>query len=163
MNVLDKISTWVNRIVMGVVLAFLAVMLAASTVQVVSRYVFNSSIVWTEELARYCFIWLNMLGVSVLVKNGGHAVVDLFSKKLKGSAKKVYQAVIRLAMLYIGVIFVRFGYQLVTVVAKQKSPAMHISMGLVYSSVMVCGVLVCLHMINALVQLLAGKGEEEKS
>lgn len=161
MKVLDKISEGINRVVTVTALVFLAVMLGSSALQVISRYVFNASIVWTEELARYCFIWMNMLGVSVLVRKGGHAVVDLFTKYLKGTVKKVYQILIQGAMIYIGVIFVRFGWQVVTVVQRQKSPAMHISMALVYSSVVVCGVLICLHGLNAIVQLLMKKQEVE--
>lgn len=31
---------------------------------VVSRYVFNSPIIWTDELATFLFLWLAMLGLS---------------------------------------------------------------------------------------------------
>lgn len=162
MRVLEKISSGINRIVTALAMLFLVVLLVSSTAQVVSRYALNASIVWTEELARYCFVWLNLLGASVLVKIGGHAVVDLFSKKLGPGAKRVYQTLINAAILYIGIVFVKYGWQLVTVVKKQKSPAMHISMAYVYSAVMVCGILVCFQAIVLILEQITGYREEEK-
>ena len=39
---------------------------------VVSRYVFNSPIFWTDELANFLFLWLAMLGVVMALRNDGH-------------------------------------------------------------------------------------------
>lgn len=56
-------------------------------IQVVMRYVFHNSLTWSEELARYCFIWLIYLGVSYGCKTMKHIKIDaalkLFPKKLK--------------------------------------------------------------------------------
>jgi tripartite ATP-independent transporter DctM subunit len=39
---------------------------------VVSRYVFDSPLFWTDELANFLFLWLSMLGVVVALRNDGH-------------------------------------------------------------------------------------------
>ena len=39
---------------------------------VVSRYVFNSPIIWTDELATFLFLWLSMFGAVVAVRRDGH-------------------------------------------------------------------------------------------
>ena len=47
------------------------------------------SLAWTEECARYLFIYVVLLGSSVLVKNDAHVIVDLLVSKLTGTAKNV--------------------------------------------------------------------------
>src|SRR5215472_17987410 len=39
---------------------------------VVSRYVFNSPIIWTDELANFLFLWLSMIGTVVALRGNGH-------------------------------------------------------------------------------------------
>src|SRR5690625_7550199 len=46
--------------------------------QVVLRYIFNSSLPWSEEIARYAFICLIYVGVSYGVKRQKHLSVDVF-------------------------------------------------------------------------------------
>lgn len=39
---------------------------------VISRYVFNAPLLWSDELARFLFIWLSMLGAVVALRRGEH-------------------------------------------------------------------------------------------
>ena len=45
---------------------------------VVSRYVFNSPIMWTDELATFLFLWLAMLGAVVALRRDGHMRLTTF-------------------------------------------------------------------------------------
>ena len=45
---------------------------------VVSRYVFNSPIIWTDELATFLFLWLSMIGAVVAVRRDGHMRLTTF-------------------------------------------------------------------------------------
>jgi len=53
-----------------------AILVLAETVilfsGVVSRYVFDSPLFWTDELASFIFLWLSMLGVVVALRQDGH-------------------------------------------------------------------------------------------
>ena len=64
-DALDKVCSMVNRIYGGAALLLLAVLTGAMAVQVFTRYVLGSSLSGTEELGRYCFIWMTMLGASI--------------------------------------------------------------------------------------------------
>jgi len=46
---------------------------------VVSRYVFNSQIIWTDELATFLFLWLSMFGAVVAVRRDGHMRLTTFT------------------------------------------------------------------------------------
>ena len=45
---------------------------------VVSRYVFDSPIIWTDELATFLFLWLSMIGAVVAVRRDGHMRLTTF-------------------------------------------------------------------------------------
>ena len=50
---------------------------------VVSRYVFDEPLVWTEELASALFLWLGMLGAAVALRRDNHMQVTVIGKFLK--------------------------------------------------------------------------------
>lgn len=56
---------------------FVAVML-----QVVTRYVFNNPLVWTEEIARFLLVWLTFVAAGYVASRRLHIVVDLLVAKL---------------------------------------------------------------------------------
>jgi len=60
--------------------ALLAALLLAMVLMVfgnvVLRYVFNSGIVVSEELARFCFVWLTFIGGVVAMREGTHLGMD---------------------------------------------------------------------------------------
>ena len=146
---------------MAVCCVLMTVILCCSALQVISRYVFGSSITWTEEAARYSFIWLDMLGASVLVYKGGHAVVDLFSHKLSAGTKKIYQSIIHIAVLYVGIILTRYGIQLSQMTYKQTSASLKLPMGLVYGAMPLCGAFVVIFTLNLLINLWVGNNNKQ--
>lgn len=65
----------------------MSVMAVIIFIQVVARYVFHNSLSWSEELARYIFIWLVYLGISYGCQMRKHIKIDaalgLFPKKVR--------------------------------------------------------------------------------
>jgi tripartite ATP-independent transporter DctM subunit len=49
---------------------------------VVSRYVFNSPLMWTDELANFLFLWLAMLGAVVAFRRDAHMRLTTFVNSL---------------------------------------------------------------------------------
>ncbi len=64
-------------------LILLAILVVIS-VQIVMRYLFNNSLLWVEEFAKFGLAWLGFLGVGLAVMTRTHAEVDFFLKKLPG-------------------------------------------------------------------------------
>ena len=56
-------------------------------VQVVMRYVFHSSLTWSEEMARYLFVWLVYFSVAYTAKKEAHiridAAINIYPKKAR--------------------------------------------------------------------------------
>ncbi len=64
-NYVHTLSDSVNRLCMTVASLFLLFMLIFVVIQVVTRYAFEAPPEWTEEAARYCMIWMGLLGSTV--------------------------------------------------------------------------------------------------
>ena len=67
--------------------ALVAAMTLTSFLQVVCRYVLNSPLVWSEELARYLFVWIGLVGAGAAVRTGAHFGLDLLYRGLPARAR----------------------------------------------------------------------------
>lgn len=79
----------VDRIVCWLVAGGLFSMVAILMIQVISRYVFNASTVWSEELAVSLFVWVSMLAIPLGLRRGEHLTLDILSKRLSPRVNKI--------------------------------------------------------------------------
>ena len=63
------------------VLLFMAI-LVTMVLQVTFRYLLAAPLTWTEELARYLYIWACWLGAPVALRRGNHIVITVVSERL---------------------------------------------------------------------------------
>lgn len=148
----------VERLVAGslVFAVFVVVLL-----QVVMRYVFARPNPWTEELSRFGFIWLSMLGAALAVELGTHFVFD----QLVSLLRPKLQVLIRLcstafvAAMAIGLVVL--GIELVMLASSQRSPALNLPISWIYASVPVTGLLMLLHIAAALDAVLGSRAENQ--
>ncbi len=128
-------------------------MTALICVQVVMRYCFHSSLVWSEEMARYAFIWLIYIGISYGSRIMKHikieAALGLYPKK----ARPYVIILGDILFLAFSVIIVYLAYDVVLQQMKlnQKSPAMQIPMWFMYSAPMVGFVLTAIRQVQVIV------------
>lgn len=103
----------------------LALMSAVIVAQVFCRYVLNSSLSWSEELARYLFIWMIYIGISYGVKLDKHICVDAVYSFAPKSIKRYYAIIGYLLFLLFAVAMVYFGILVVgmQISSRQVSPA----------------------------------------
>ena len=73
---MEKIKDFLNEIESHISVILLVAMLVILFKQVVLRYVFNNANAWSEELARYMFIWFTYLSASVCVLKNRHIRID---------------------------------------------------------------------------------------
>ncbi len=116
--------------------AFLAIMSFVIVLQVFFRYVLNNSLSWSEELARYLFIWLVEIGIPYGIKMDKHICVDAVYSFLPKKIKKGYAIVGYVLTLLFALAVVYYGIQVVGMQAAsgQVSPAMHVPMTIVYAA-----------------------------
>jgi len=127
----------------------IALMLVIIFLQVISRYLFNHSFEWSEELARFLFVWVVFIGSALIIGDKGHLAVKLLSVKLKGKiASTVLNVIIELCSLVFILILITQGGKMTKTMMFQTSPALGIPMGYVYSIIPISGVLMLLYFIK---------------
>lgn len=81
--------TGLEKLISGTSSVFLLVVTIAAIVQVIFRYVFNSPISWSEELARAAFGWAMLLACSMTMKADGHLKVDIVRAMVSKKSKDI--------------------------------------------------------------------------
>jgi len=70
-----------DRCLRVVMTTLMALMLVPVSIQIASRYTsWVPRYIWTEEAARFCFVWIIMIGAMVAVRDNAHFDVDLMPK-----------------------------------------------------------------------------------
>ena len=97
--------------------ATVAILVVPVSLQIISRYTrLIPSYIWTEELSRFLFIWMVMLGTMIGVKEGTHFEVDIWPQLgPRGNAmlkivSHLFVLIFALVFVYWGVKFVEFGW-----------------------------------------------------
>jgi TRAP-type C4-dicarboxylate transport system permease small subunit len=80
-------------------IALFAAILVVMVLQVVFRYVLNAPLTWTEELARYLYIWACWLGAPVALRRGNHIAIAFVSDRLPPGLERLVALVTQVAAL----------------------------------------------------------------
>ena len=161
---LDKLFTGLRSVLYWFSVAAMSVMLVVIFAQVVSRYVFNWTPEWSEELARYLFVWVVFIGSALIMGESGHLAVQFVPNHFKGTATgRFLEIVINLSgYVFILILFTQ-GAKMTRVMTFQMSPGMEIPMSWVYAVIPLSSALMLLYLVKDTVRIVRGwsgpKGE----
>ncbi len=99
---------------------------------VVLRYGFNSGIDISDEMARYCFVWLTYIGAMVAMREGGHLGVDTLVKRLPIGGKKTALFISEALMLLCNGLFFLGTWKMHELQVSNVSPVVGLSMIWIY-------------------------------
>lgn len=115
-----------------IIVTLFCVLTIAVFAQVVARYVFNLPPAWTEELARFCQVWIILLASSICIRKGSHLAVDYLGPALGMRARRLVAVFIGSLIVLYALTIVVWGTRLTVLGFGQTSPAMQVNMGLIY-------------------------------
>ena len=115
--------------------------------QVGMRYVFAYPNPWSEEVSRFCFIWMSMLGASLAVEHRAHFGFDQVTKGLAPRAKSIVEMFSTAVVLMFSLLLVATGIALMGLTMGERSSALNLPIPLVYAAVPVSGALMVLHLL----------------
>lgn len=113
----------------------LVVLIAAAAIQVVTRYVIAQPPGWTDELARFAFVWCSALGAVVALDKGMHAGITLLEEKLPEAGRRVLKIICTILVIAMAALVGVKGVSLVSVTVTVLSPSLHLSMAVINVSV----------------------------
>jgi TRAP-type C4-dicarboxylate transport system permease small subunit len=153
---LDRFCERLNRATELVIAVLLALTVMVALLQVVFRYGLDSSLSWSEELARYLFIWVIFIGMASAARRGQHMAVEALAGVLPGPALRPLAVLVAIiSIVFFGVVFYT-GVLLTENAIHQQSTALEISVAFVYVSAPIGAALTIGHLVNGLMQILAG-------
>ncbi|MCD6675175.1 MAG: TRAP transporter small permease [Burkholderiaceae bacterium] len=135
------------RLNQGLVVALMATMAIFVFANVVSRYLFNHSMVWVEELTQYQMIWITWLGAGLALREGRHVAVDVVQELLPAPLLRGLRWTIVAAMLAFLAALAWYGAQIVAFSWNQETPMLGIRTGIPYLGIPVGAALFALHLV----------------
>lgn len=105
--------------------------------QVIFRYILKSPLAWSEELARYLFVWVSFIGSVVAARRNQHIGVEMLVNKLPCQIQKIVRILAHLVTaLFFGIIS---GYviKMMPKLMVQATSALKIPMAIPYLGLLV--------------------------
>lgn len=144
-NSLKEKSYILFKYVITIVMMFMVIVIFANATM---RYVLNTGFAASEELARFAFVWISFLGMTIAFFKGKHAGVDFLANAFRGRKRFVFDQITNIfifvaliAMLYGSVLYLEDTWSL-------TSPATGIQYGFVYVSALIGTVLMILKLFS---------------
>ncbi len=105
------------RLLNALLVVTVAILVVPVAIQILSRHTpWVPTWIWTEEMARFLFIWMIMIGAMVGIRDGAHFDVDLWPElapratALLRVVADVFVLIMALVFIWYGIRFVQFGW-----------------------------------------------------
>lgn len=90
---------WLDRIEKALVVGLIGGIVVLVFSGALSRYVFSYSIAWSEELARFFFLWGALFGAAAACKTGQHGGIPLLVDRFSPRLQRLVEAIVLAGML----------------------------------------------------------------
>ena len=131
-----------NTLVRGVewmLVAMLAMMAILVFGNVVLRYAFNSGIVFSEEVSRFLFMWINLIGALIVLKDHGHLGVTSLVEKLGERGQRVCRFLADALTFVCCLLLIHGAWKQIIIGMDDNAPVTGIPMGYVQLSLLFAG------------------------
>jgi TRAP-type C4-dicarboxylate transport system permease small subunit len=157
---MEKLVGFINNTVKYILYLLLTVLIVAVFAQVIFRFVIEQPLAWTEELARYCLVWITFLGAAFAMGKKAHVGLEIVKTSLPKMGQKIVSILSTIVSVAFFVIIMDHGLELMSQSMTQLSPVLQIPMGVVYAVLPVSAVLLIINVIYIMGQEI--KGAEQR-
>ena len=165
MEALHKIRKGMNFVVSTICIVLFAVMVVVGTYQIVTRFIFNSPSTVSEELLTYTFAWMAIFSSAYVFGKRDHMRMTFIVDKLPKAQRKILEIAIEILIIAFAVVVLVYGgFTIMGLTMTQKTASLGVMMGVIYSVVPICGILIAIYGVLNVIDLCAGykNTEEEK-
>jgi TRAP-type C4-dicarboxylate transport system permease small subunit len=153
---LRAVKRVLDRWVLAVASVLFVLMILIVFLQVICRYVFDNSLSWSEEVARYLLVWTIFLSAGYVLGQGCHIFLDVVFGAFPQRLQKIFRRFSDILLLGFSMVVVMYGAELVMIGKVQRSTAVGIPMWLVYTAIPLGGLLLLFYSFYGVVA-----GQEE--
>jgi TRAP-type C4-dicarboxylate transport system permease small subunit len=129
-----KMISWslIQSILNGVIALILITIMCVILLQTFTRYVVFYSLPWSEELSRYLFVVMILLGINIGISGDMMVRIDLIDHFIPVKGKKIFAVARYLIALAVSSVFFYSTFDMISIGKYQKSPALQLSMSYLY-------------------------------
>jgi TRAP-type C4-dicarboxylate transport system permease small subunit len=138
----ERVFVAANR---WLIIGMMAAMVAMVFANVVSRYIWNYSFIWAEELSQYLMVWITFLGAGLALREGRHVAVELLQDRLPIKTKRSVRHLVAALIILFLLALVILGFQFAIFAWEQETPVMNIPLGIPYLAVPLGALLLLAH------------------
>jgi TRAP-type transport system small permease protein len=163
LNPWQRFTSGYARLLEHLLAACVGILIIPVTLQIISRYTsLIPSYIWTEEMARFLFIWTIMIGAMVGVRESQHFEVDVWPE-LPRRGEAAVRIVARLGILTLALVFVWAGIEFTRFAWNRTSELADLPLWLIHIAWPIAGltwvVFAGEQIVNELRILLGGKAQ----
>jgi TRAP-type C4-dicarboxylate transport system permease small subunit len=163
---MTAILSWLSRVLRVICVALFAALVLLVVWQVFTRLVLNDPSPWTEEAARFTFVWVSLIGIAIATGEKADVVMDFLVEKLPRRLQRGADIIAYLCTLFFALLVMVFGgLHQVALAWTQTNPVLPFTQGQLYLALPISGILLSLflivHIINALSRSYIGHIPQE--
>jgi len=126
--------------------------------EVLLRYVFGSSMEWTDEISRLLLVWMTFTGIGLVILERKEIFAQVFTQKLSGQAKKYWSNFIDILTLAFNVLLIIFGLQMTHFSWDIKTESMDLPFSYFYVSIPIGAFLAAVYLFK---RILSSRSAEK--
>jgi C4-dicarboxylate transporter DctQ subunit len=151
-SLIEGAERLVETVIRWTIIGLMFLMTVIVFAQIFFRYVFNIPLGWSEELARFAFVWVSFIGASALMRVREHINVTVFIDIMPSRLKAACVLTANLCAMICVYFFLIGGIELTQNEWRQLAPALQIPMGWVYISIPIAASLMGIWIVLQTVQ-----------
>lgn len=118
----------------------LGLLIIPVAMQILSRYTgIIPRYIWTEEIARFCFVWIILIGAMIAVRDGTHFDVDVLPRSYNRIVEFTSRMFVHFAILTLALSFLWWGYDFGVLGSRQRSEISGLPMITIYAGWPIAG------------------------
>ncbi|MDF2183982.1 TRAP transporter small permease [Grimontia hollisae] len=147
----------IMRLAKFLIILMSVIMILVTLTQVFFRYIFESPLTWTEELARYCFIWVTFLGAAIGLRRGFHLGVDILVNMMPKKYQTLNEILTNIVLLIFTLTVAYSSIPVLEIANFQTSPALGLKLSSIYIVIPISMILMAIVCIERIISITTNR------
>ena len=156
---IQKVDKCLSMIENAVIILGLSAMFLILLAQVIMRYVFSRPLTWSEEAARFIFVYVSFIGMSYAYRQKGHIRMEVVVNLFPQAVRRGLEVLINLGTIALFCYMIPFSFRFIGIQAGVKATATHIPMSIVYTALPLGMALSCVRLLISSLRIVWGEEE----
>ena len=156
---IQKVDKCLSMIENAVIILGLSAMFLILLAQVIMRYVFSRPLTWSEEAARFIFVYVSFIGISYAYRQKGHIRMEVVVNLFPQAVPRGLEVLINLGTIALFCYMIPFSFRFIGIQAGVKATATHIPMSIVYTALPLGMALSCVRLLISSLRIVWGEEE----